>query len=49
MRIVPLVGLRRLRSMSSEVDLPAPFGPRKATVSPGRRSMVRPSTALTCP
>ena len=32
--IFPLVGLRSARSMSSEVDLPAPFGPRSATVSP---------------
>ena len=47
--IRPLVGLRRLSSMSSEVDLPAPFGPRKATVSPGRSSIVSPSTARTFP
>ena len=49
MRIRPLVGLRRSSSMSSEVDLPAPLGPRNATVSPGRSSMVSPSTARTFP
>ncbi len=49
MRIRPLVGLRSASSMSREVDLPAPFGPRKATVSPARSSSDRPSTALTRP
>ena len=44
--IFPDVGFRSARSMSSEVDLPAPFGPRSATVSPARRSRLSPSTAF---
>ena len=47
--IRPLVGLRSASSMSSEVDLPAPFGPSRATVSPWRKSRVRPSTACRFP
>ena len=47
--IRPLVGLRSASSMSSEVDLPAPFGPSRATVSPARRSRVSPSTARSRP
>ena len=47
--IFPDVGLRRARSMSREVDLPAPFGPRRATVSPRRSSRLSPSTALRLP
>ena len=47
--IFPLVGLRNASSMSSEVDLPAPFGPSRATVSPGRKSRVSPSTARSRP
>ena len=43
------MGLRSASSMSSEVDLPAPFGPSRATVSPGRKSRVSPSTALRRP
>ena len=48
-RIFPAVGLRRASSMSSEVDLPAPFGPRSATVSPRRSSRLSPSTAFRLP
>ena len=47
--IFPLVGLRSASSMSSEVDLPAPFGPSKAMVSPTRKSRVSPSTARSFP
>jgi hypothetical protein len=47
--IFPLVGLRSASSMSSEVDLPAPFGPSKAVVSPERKSRVSPSTARSLP
>ena len=47
--ICPLVGLRSASSMSSEVDLPAPFGPSRATVSPARRSRFSPSTAFRLP
>ena len=47
--ILPLVGLRSASSMSREVDLPAPFGPSSATVSPGRRSRLSPSTAFRLP
>ena len=49
MAIRPLVGLRSASSMSSDVDLPAPLGPRNATVSPGHSSSDRPSTARTLP
>jgi hypothetical protein len=49
MRMRPPVGLRSASSMSSEVDLPAPFGPSRATVSPGRKSRVSPSTARSLP
>jgi hypothetical protein len=49
MRMRPPVGLRSASSMSSEVDLPAPFGPSRATVSPGRKSRVSPSTACSLP
>src|ERR1700722_17563041 len=48
-RIRPEVGFFSARSMSREVDLPAPFGPRRATVSPGRRSRLSPSTAFRPP
>ena len=44
--IFPDVGFRSASSMSSEVDLPAPFGPSSATVSPARRSRLSPSTAF---
>ena len=47
--ICPLVGLRSASSMSKEVDLPAPFGPSRAVVSPGRRSRFSPSTAFRLP
>src|SRR5580704_5331317 len=49
MAIRPIVGLRSASSMSSDVDLPAPLGPRNATVSPGQSSSDRPSTARTLP
>src|SRR5579859_4860922 len=42
--IFPLVGLRSASSMSREVDLPAPFGPSRAVVSPGR-AVTRPVLA----
>ncbi len=35
-RTRPDVGLRSASSISSDVDLPAPFGPRNATVSPAQ-------------
>src|SRR4051812_190761 len=35
---VPAVGLRRPGSILIVVVLPAPFGPRKPTISPGRTS-----------
>ena len=35
--------------MSMVVVLPAPFGPRKATISPGSTVRSRPSTAVTAP
>ena len=47
--ICPVVGLRSASSMSSEVDLPAPFGPSSATVSPERKSRFSPSTARSRP
>jgi len=49
MRIWPLVGLRSASIMSSDVDLPAPLGPSRATVSPRRSCSDSPSTARTAP
>ncbi len=46
-RAVPLVGASRLVSIFRVVDLPAPFGPRKATSSPGATSRSTPRTAST--
>jgi hypothetical protein len=48
-RIPPPVGLRSASSMSREVDLPAPFGPSRATVSPWRSSRLSPPTARSRP
>ncbi len=45
----PAVGSERPRIMSIVVVLPAPFGPRKATISPGRMSRSIPRTAWTEP
>src|SRR6185437_16050202 len=46
---LPLSGGSRPSSMSIVVDLPAPFGPRSATVSPARISTSMPRTACTGP
>ncbi len=48
-RTVPRSGRVNPRSMSRVVVLPAPLGPRKATISPGRTVRERPSTAATEP
>ena len=42
---VPDVGGKRVVSIRSVVDFPAPFGPRKATSSPAATSMSTPFTA----
>src|SRR2546430_15780669 len=46
-RASPLVGYSRPESIFSVVVLPAPFGPRKPTTSPGSISNEIPSTART--
>ncbi len=46
---VPLVGRMRSTSMRIVVVLPAPFGPRKPTTSPGSTLNERSSTARTAP
>ena len=45
-RTVPLVGGKMPSSMRMVVVLPAPFGPRKPTISPGATSRLTPSTAV---
>src|SRR6478736_5695449 len=45
----PLVGRESPSTMSMVVVLPAPFGPRKATISPGWISRSMPRTACTSP
>ena len=45
----PLVGRRSVVSICMVVVLPAPFGPRKAKISPGRTSNEMPPTARTSP
>src|SRR5450830_938382 len=45
----PLVGVRRVVSMRRVVVLPAPFGPRKPTISPASTSRSTPRTASTLP
>jgi hypothetical protein len=45
----PAVGSDKPRIMSIVVVLPAPFGPRKATISPCRISRSMPRTACTDP
>ena len=44
---VPEVGGSKVVNIRRVVDLPAPFGPRKATSSPGSTSMSTPRTAST--
>src|SRR5215203_7004459 len=44
---VPAVGSSRVVSMRSVVVLPAPFGPRKPTISPASTSRSTPTTART--
>jgi hypothetical protein len=46
---VPASGLVRPNSMSTVVDLPAPFGPSSATTSPGAIVRSTPTTAWTSP
>src|SRR5262245_33800825 len=46
---VPAVGLSRVVSMRSVVVLPAPFGPRKPTISPSSTVRSTPRTASTRP
>jgi hypothetical protein len=46
---VPRSGRCKPRIMSIVVDLPAPFGPSKATVSPGQMVASMPRTACTGP
>ena len=46
---VPASGRVKPRTTSRVVDLPAPFGPRKATTSPGATVRSRESTATTGP
>src|SRR5690242_3716091 len=48
-RTPPAVGVDRPSSMSMVVVLPAPFGPSRATTSPGRIRRLIPSTAVTGP
>ncbi len=45
----PSVGVERPSARSTVVVLPAPFGPRRATTSPGRIVRSTPSTATTAP
>lgn len=45
----PLSGVVSPSSMSTVVDVPAPFGPSNATTSPGAITRSTPSTARTCP
>jgi hypothetical protein len=46
---VPASGEDRPSSMSIVVDLPAPLGPRRATVSPAATERSTPRTACTSP
>ena len=46
---VPDVGWESPSTMSMVVVLPAPLGPRKATISPGSRVRSMPRTAWTSP
>src|SRR5918998_5677904 len=45
-RAVPLVGGKSVVSIRTVVDLPAPLGPRKPSISPGSTVRLIPSTAL---
>jgi hypothetical protein len=45
----PDVGFSSPAIMRSVVVLPAPFGPRKPWISPGRTSKLTPSTAVKRP
>ena len=46
---VPLVGRTSVQRMPMVVDLPAPLGPRKPKISPGRTSRSMPRTAWIWP
>ena len=46
MLAVPLVGVMKPASMRMVVVLPAPFGPRKPSTSPGWTSKLTSSTAV---
>ena len=48
-RTVPASGVVRPSNMSIVVDLPAPFGPSRATTSPGVTTRSTPSTASVAP
>src|SRR5918994_2022725 len=48
-RAAPAVGRASVHRMLIVVDLPAPFGPRKPKVSPGRTVKSTPRTASTSP
>jgi len=47
-RAVPSVASARVQRILMVVDFPAPLGPRKPKVSPGRTSRSMPATASTC-
>src|SRR5207249_11461315 len=44
----PDVGRTRVVRIPTVVDLPAPFGPRRQKISPGRISSEMPSSAVIC-
>jgi hypothetical protein len=46
---VPSLGARKPAIMRMVVDLPAPFGPRKPSTSPGSARKLMPSTASSRP
>ena len=46
---VPPVGVSNVHSMRTVVDLPAPFGPKNAKISPRPTSRSTPSTAVNSP
>ena len=48
-RTAPASGVASPTIISMAVVLPAPLGPSRATISPGRISRSRPSRARTCP
>ena len=48
-RAAPEVGARRVARIENKVVLPAPFGPRRANISPCPTSMSTPRSASTFP